>query len=263
VEQVGLDSLAGLDKKIAELNDSIYNSTDAAQRSFLRSTRDTFQQIRDEMARKAEFSGMSIGQIMSKLGGFEDFLSGQISSAVLSFGNSLGMALSGADDSWRTTFEKIIGVVLDFANSLAALVAAIGSVMLFIPGFGGMGIGMLAAATALAAVSTGVQAGIDKRASNRQSRARESKNIPALADGGIAVGRSLVEVGEYPGANVNPEVIMPLNKLQNLLGGMASGASQVLMPSVVAVEIQGDKLVAFIEMKSDKMKRTTGRGIRI
>tara|TARA_R110000737_G_scaffold89_2_gene655 strand:+ start:11 stop:2557 length:2547 start_codon:yes stop_codon:yes gene_type:complete len=44
-------------------------------------------------------------------------------------------------------------------------------------------------------------------------------NIPQLADGGIAYGRSLVEVGEYSGAQGNPEVIAPLNKLQDMLGG--------------------------------------------
>jgi hypothetical protein len=44
-------------------------------------------------------------------------------------------------------------------------------------------------------------------------------DIPQLAEGGIAFGRSLVEVGEYSGAQGNPEVIAPLNKLQDMLGG--------------------------------------------
>ena len=44
-------------------------------------------------------------------------------------------------------------------------------------------------------------------------------NIPALKDGGIAFGPSLVEVGEYSGAGGNPEVIAPLNKLKDMIGG--------------------------------------------
>ena len=44
-------------------------------------------------------------------------------------------------------------------------------------------------------------------------------NIPSLAEGGIAFGPSLVEVGEYSGAGGNPEVIAPLNKLKDMLGG--------------------------------------------
>jgi len=43
--------------------------------------------------------------------------------------------------------------------------------------------------------------------------------LPALADGGIAFGQSIVNVGEYSGASVNPEVIAPLSKLQSLMGG--------------------------------------------
>jgi hypothetical protein len=43
--------------------------------------------------------------------------------------------------------------------------------------------------------------------------------LPSLADGGIAFGESIVRVGEYSGANVNPEVIAPLNKLENMMGG--------------------------------------------
>jgi len=44
-------------------------------------------------------------------------------------------------------------------------------------------------------------------------------NIPSLAEGGIAFGPSLVEVGEYSGAGGNPEVIAPLNKLKDMIGG--------------------------------------------
>ena len=46
-------------------------------------------------------------------------------------------------------------------------------------------------------------------------------NIPSLAEGGIAFGPSLVEVGEYSGAGGNPEVIAPLNKLKDMIGGNA------------------------------------------
>ena len=41
--------------------------------------------------------------------------------------------------------------------------------------------------------------------------------IPRLATGGIAFGNTLANVGEYPGARSNPEVIAPLDKLRDLL----------------------------------------------
>lgn len=44
--------------------------------------------------------------------------------------------------------------------------------------------------------------------------------LASLADGGIAYGRTLAEVGEYSGARSNPEVIAPLDKLQSILSGV-------------------------------------------
>lgn len=43
--------------------------------------------------------------------------------------------------------------------------------------------------------------------------------VPALAEGGVLTGPSLVLAGEYPGARANPEVIAPLDKLQGMMGG--------------------------------------------
>ena len=43
------------------------------------------------------------------------------------------------------------------------------------------------------------------------------KPLPRLATGGIAFGNTLANVGEYPGARSNPEVIAPLDKLRDLL----------------------------------------------
>ena len=86
----------------------------------------------------------------------------------------MGRTIAGAENTWATTFEKIMLVILDFASSLAKVGAAIGAVMLFIPGMQAMGAGLLAASAALAGVSAGVSAGIGKRMANREERARES-----------------------------------------------------------------------------------------
>jgi hypothetical protein len=44
------------------------------------------------------------------------------------------------------------------------------------------------------------------------------KAIPAFANGGIVSGPTLGLMGEYAGANTNPEVIAPLDKLQSMIG---------------------------------------------
>jgi hypothetical protein len=55
--------------------------------------------------------------------------------------------------------------------------------------------------------------------------------LTAFAAGGIVSGPTAALVGEYPGARNNPEVIAPLNKLQNMMGGN------------VTFTISGDSLV--------------------
>mgnify|MGYP006284221975 CR=1 FL=1 len=43
--------------------------------------------------------------------------------------------------------------------------------------------------------------------------------IPKFAQGALISGPTVGMVGEYPGANSNPEVIAPLSKLKNMIGG--------------------------------------------
>jgi len=55
--------------------------------------------------------------------------------------------------------------------------------------------------------------------------------IPAFASGGIVSGPTLGLMGEYPGASSNPEVIAPLSKLKEMIGG-GSGQTIILQPSI-------------------------------
>lgn len=45
------------------------------------------------------------------------------------------------------------------------------------------------------------------------------KGFMGLASGGIVSGPTLAQIGEYPGASSNPEVVAPLSKLKGMLGG--------------------------------------------
>lgn len=49
------------------------------------------------------------------------------------------------------------------------------------------------------------------------------KEIPKLAQGGIAYGPSFVQVAEYAGARSNPEVIAPLDRLEDMIANIAGG----------------------------------------
>ena len=44
--------------------------------------------------------------------------------------------------------------------------------------------------------------------------------IPKMAEGGLFTGASLAQIGEGPGTSmINPEVVAPLDKLQQMMGG--------------------------------------------
>lgn len=45
----------------------------------------------------------------------------------------------------------------------------------------------------------------------------------AFANGGIVYGNTFAQVGEYPGAANNPEVIAPLSKLRQLIQPVSTG----------------------------------------
>ena len=81
----------------------------------------------------------------------------------------------------------------------------------------------------------------------------KSRPLPALAQGGIAFGPTAALVGEYPGANVNPEVIAPLNKLQNyIVEAVVSAGGGGSLYGV----IKGDDLHLLQEKQNYITKRT-------
>lgn len=69
-----------------------------------------------------------------------------------------------------------------------------------------------------------------------------------MADGGLVYGSSIVNVGEYAGAKTNPEVIAPLSKLQNIIGGNLGRELRVTGELIA----RGDVLVAVINGQQRK-----------
>ena len=72
-------------------------------------------------------------------------------------------------------------------------------------------------------------------------------SIPKFADGGIVYGNTIAQVGEYPGASNNPEVIAPLSKLRKILAEDSVGGS-----GSVDFRIAGKDLVGVINNYSSK-----------
>lgn len=139
-------------------------------------------------------------------------LSQGIASGFEAIGQGIGDMATGA-----LTFKGFLGKILE---SLGSLLQQIGS-------------GFIAAAVAaktfyanlianpVVAIGAGV-AFIAAGAIIKNLAGRLAEDPPALAEGGIAFGRSLVEVGEYSGVRANPEVIAPLDKLQGMMNNSGS-----------------------------------------
>ena len=73
--------------------------------------------------------------------------------------------------------------------------------------------------------------------------------VPKMADGGILYGPQMVLAGEYSGARTNPEIIAPLSKLRDMMGG---GGSTNLTGQFV---LRGTDLLALID-NTNKRKQT-------
>lgn len=78
-----------------------------------------------------------------------------------------------------------------------------------------------------------------------------SAPLPAFKDGGIVSGPTMGLIGEYPGASANPEVIAPLDKLKNMIGG-TGGAVQVFGT------ISGSDILLSSDRAKNNRNRTRG-----
>ena len=130
------------------------------------------------------------------------------------FGQALGQLAETGKISFQGIFDALKQMVIRFAAAIAAAVT-------------------LNILTGGAVMSAGKAAGA-KSGFGALLKGGKSLGIGGLtpfANGGIVSGPTSALVGEYTGAKTNPEVIAPLSKLQNMMGGN------------VTFTISGDSLV--------------------
>ncbi len=75
--------------------------------------------------------------------------------------------------------------------------------------------------------------------------------VPKFADGCIAYGPTLGIFGEYAGASSNPEVVAPLDKLQQMVAPQGSGIG-----GKVRFEIKGRKLAGVLQRENNIRQRS-------
>ncbi len=149
---------------------------------------------------------------------YETSLVAQNMNAALMVGDLFGQALGQLAETGKISFQGIFDALKQMVIRFAAAIAAAITLNILTGG---------------AVMSAGKAAGA-KSGFGALLKGGKSLGIGGLtpfANGGIVSGPTSALVGEYTGARTNPEVIAPLSKLQNMMGGN------------VTFTISGDNLV--------------------
>ena len=120
----------------------------------------------------------------------------QINSIAQSMANFIDSTFRSIIDGTATFEEVMRNMIKQMLIQLASLIAQFAILSVLMPG------------------SSSVKGGLGKFIGG-------GFGIPQMASGGIVSGPVIAQVGEYSGAQHNPEVIAPLDKLQSMMGGQA------------------------------------------
>ena len=131
----------------------------------------------------------------------------EMSFAAASFGDILRDSMNQALDGTQSFAKAFIESVNQMIKRLLVQLAVMTAIQIL---FGGPG----AAKTALSV------AGLKSNLGNITGM--------SFANGGIISGPTLGLMGEYAGANSNPEVVAPLSKLKSMIGGVGTQQIEVV-----------------------------------
>jgi len=126
--------------------------------------------------------------IIKALGGIIDFIAGVFTGDWKRAWEGIKTIFKGIFDAVIGVFKGAINILIDFMNFLIRSMNKISfNVPDWVPGIGGKNFGI------------------------------NIPEIPKLAKGGLAFGPTLAMIGDNPNASIDPEVIMPISKLENML----------------------------------------------
>ena len=149
---------------------------------------------------------------------YETQLVAQNMNAALFVGDMFGQALGQLAETGKISFQGIFDALKQMVLRFAAAIAAAVTLNILTGG-----------AVMAAGKAAGAKSGFGALLKGGSSLG--IGGLTPFANGGIVSGPTPALVGEYTGARTNPEVIAPLSKLQNMMGGN------------VTFTISGDNLV--------------------
>jgi hypothetical protein len=131
--------------------------------------------------------------------------------ALVELGVQLGNVLSGGQFSMEGFMDMMANAIIEIGKHLiivSGLFAAVDKL------FKNPSTWPLAIAVGVAAIAVGT---------SMKNNAAKRNPVKKFADGGIISGPTMGLMGEYPGARTNPEVVAPLDKLKDMIGGGGGG----------------------------------------
>jgi hypothetical protein len=140
-------------------------------------------------------------------------ISDTATNAVVQLGENIGKALGGEKvDLFGGFIELLSSGLQEIGKALIAYGVAMDA---FKKAFTNP-VAAIAAGIALVAAGAILKAKINKTSG-------ENTGVQKFANGGIISGPTMGLMGEYPGAASNPEVVAPLDKLKDMIGGGGGG----------------------------------------
>ena len=165
-----------------------------------------FLALFDQLESKLEGVGSSWQQVSQNI---SNAISGLLADSFALLGEHIGNLMTGDGVEGIEQFQKLLASAL---VNIGKMLVSYGTMMQI----------AFAAPNPLVAIAAGVAA-IALGTAIKNAANKQVVSPTAFANGGIVSGPTLGMVGEYPGAKSNPEVIAPLDKLKDLIGGGGNG----------------------------------------
>lgn len=165
---------------------------------------------------------------------FNEVISRAVQNAAIGLGEMLGNLITGEEVKPLQSLLEFLGKLLKELG--AALITYAGLIEAFKKTFSNP---YVAIAVGIAAVAAG-QVFINLA----------KKPMKKLAQGGLAYGPTMAVVGDNPGAKNDPEVIAPLSKLRDYMGGQ-----KLELTGEIEWELRGDTLRAVLDRENLKLSR--------
>lgn len=189
-------------------------------------------ELRQEFA-DAEGTANEIAATENNIG---NTLTNAFANLTYAIGEGLGNMLAGQEFNFGKTIFTVLGQALkDIGKQIIASSTVIEAIKETLKA---AGLGAWAIPVGMAAVALG------------QLLVAKAQQPIKLATGGLAYGPTLAVVGDNPGATSDPEVIAPLSKLRDYVGG-----SRLELVGNVAFELHGDTARAILDRENVRLVR--------